>query len=179
MLPPRWSYGLRSTVTLRCVGGSCLPTLLHNIGPLQESSSLGLPDPLQMQSILCSETSKPLTNLCCATSQNTQRPVSNSATFLIRFSSVKCGTVLFCFVLFCFPSWKYLLQFANKKINLTFWRRNFFQILSHPVLAHPVFKMWVIQKPNKVALWNKRHFEEKRNGDYTARLKYSVRIFVE
>ena len=30
----------------------------------------------------------------------------------------------------------------------------FFQIL-----AHPVFKIWVIQKPNKVALWNKRHFE--------------------
>ena len=30
----------------------------------------------------------------------------------------------------------------------------FFQIL-----AHPVFKMWVIQKPNNVALWNKRHFE--------------------
>ena len=30
----------------------------------------------------------------------------------------------------------------------------FFQIL-----AHPVFKLWVIQKPNKVALWNKRHFE--------------------
>jgi hypothetical protein len=26
----------------------------------------------------------------------------------------------------------------------------------------PVFKMWVIQKPNKVALWNKRHFEEKK-----------------
>ena len=34
---------------------------------------------------------------------------------------------------------------------------DFFQIL-----AHPVFKMWVIQKPNKVSLWNKRHFEEKR-----------------
>ena len=33
----------------------------------------------------------------------------------------------------------------------------FFQIL-----AHPVFKMWVIQKPNKIALWNKRHFEEKK-----------------
>ena len=30
----------------------------------------------------------------------------------------------------------------------------FFQIL-----AHPVFKMWVIEKPNKVALWNKQHFE--------------------
>ena len=34
---------------------------------------------------------------------------------------------------------------------------DFFQIL-----AHPVFKMWVIQKPNKVALWNKRHFEEEK-----------------
>ena len=33
----------------------------------------------------------------------------------------------------------------------------FFQIL-----AHPVFKMWVIQIPNKVALRNKRHFEEKK-----------------
>ena len=30
------------------------------------------------------------------------------------------------------------------------------------ILAHPVFNMWVIQKPNKVALWNKRHFEEKK-----------------
>ena len=39
---------------------------------------------------------------------------------------------------------------------LTLWRRIFFSNL-----AHPVFKMWVIQKPNKVALWNKRHFEEK------------------
>ena len=33
----------------------------------------------------------------------------------------------------------------------------FFQIL-----AQPVFKMWVIQKPNKVALWNKRHLEEEK-----------------
>jgi hypothetical protein len=47
------------------------------------------------------------------------------------------------------------------------------------ILARPVFKMWVIQKPNKVALWNKRHFEGEKNGDYTACLKYSVRIFVE
>ena len=45
----------------------------------------------------------------------------------------------------------------SSDIVLTFWRRIFFQIL-----AHPVFKMWVIQKPNKVALWNKRHFEEKK-----------------
>ena len=38
----------------------------------------------------------------------------------------------------------------------------FFQIL-----AHPVFKMWVIQKPNTVALWNKRHFEEKKKRLYS------------
>jgi hypothetical protein len=30
------------------------------------------------------------------------------------------------------------------------------------ILAHPVCKMWIIQEPKKVALWNKRHFEEKR-----------------
>jgi len=39
--------------------------------------------------------------------------------------------------------------------------------------------MWIIQEPKeKVALWNKRHFEEK-NGECAACLKYSVLIFVE
>jgi len=38
--------------------------------------------------------------------------------------------------------------------------------------------MWIIQKPKKVALWNKWHFEEK-NGECAACLKYSVLIFVE
>ena len=42
--------------------------------------------------------------------------------------------------------------------SLTFRRRIFF----FQILAHSVFKMWVIQKPNKAALWNKRHFEEKK-----------------
>jgi len=41
---------------------------------------------------------------------------------------------------------------------LTLWRRNYFFF----ILAHPVYKMWIIQKPNKSALWNKLHFEEKR-----------------
>ena len=30
------------------------------------------------------------------------------------------------------------------------------------ILAHPVCKMWIIQEPKKVALWNKQHFEEKK-----------------
>ena len=29
-------------------------------------------------------------------------------------------------------------------------------------LAHPVYKMWIIQESNKLALWNKLHFEEKK-----------------
>ena len=38
--------------------------------------------------------------------------------------------------------------------------------------------MWIIHEPKKVALWNKRHFEEK-NGECAACLKYSVPTFVE
>ena len=47
----------------------------------------------------------------------------------------------------------------------TYMVTNLFNLLAtdfFQILAHFVFKIWVIQKPNKVALWNKRHFEEKR-----------------
>jgi len=30
------------------------------------------------------------------------------------------------------------------------------------ILAHPVYKMWIIQEPNKLELLNKLHFEEKK-----------------
>ena len=30
------------------------------------------------------------------------------------------------------------------------------------ILAPPVYKMWVIQEPNELALWNKLHFEEEK-----------------
>jgi len=40
---------------------------------------------------------------------------------------------------------------------LTFWRRNKFLIL-----AHPVYKMWIIQEPNTLELWKKLHFGEKK-----------------
>jgi len=30
------------------------------------------------------------------------------------------------------------------------------------ILAHPVGKMWIIQEPNMLELWNKLHFEEKK-----------------
>ena len=40
---------------------------------------------------------------------------------------------------------------------LTLWRRIFFFNFSTTV-----YKMWITQEPKKVALWNKRHFEEKK-----------------
>ena len=43
-------------------------------------------------------------------------------------------------------------------LRLTLWRRNYFFL----ILAHPVYKMWIIQEPNKLALWKKLHFEEKK-----------------
>ena len=43
---------------------------------------------------------------------------------------------------------------------LTLWRRNFLLNFSTPV-----FKMWIIQEPKKVALWNKRHFEERKKTE--------------
>ena len=30
------------------------------------------------------------------------------------------------------------------------------------ILAQPVYKMWIIQEPNKLDLWNKLHFEEEK-----------------
>ena len=41
---------------------------------------------------------------------------------------------------------------------LNLWRRNYFFL----ILAHTVYKMWIIQEPKKLALWNKLHFEEKK-----------------
>ena len=38
----------------------------------------------------------------------------------------------------------------------TFWRRNYFLNLTHPV-----YKMWTIQESNTLELWSKLHFEEK------------------
>jgi len=41
---------------------------------------------------------------------------------------------------------------------LTFWYRKYFFL----ILAHSVYKMWIIQEPNKLELWNKLHFGEKK-----------------
>ena len=33
------------------------------------------------------------------------------------------------------------------------------------ILAHPVYKMWIIQEPNTLELWNKLHFEEEKKTE--------------
>jgi hypothetical protein len=62
----------------------------------------------------------------------------------------------------------------RKNWKLTFWHRNFFNFFSTPV-----YKMWTIQEPKKVALWNKRHFEEKEMESVQHVKKISVLEFVE
>jgi hypothetical protein len=56
----------------------------------------------------------------------------------------------------------------NLKISFIQHRRMYYQQLINPlvpelfflIFAHSVFKMWIIQEPNQVELWNKWHFEE-------------------
>ena len=44
---------------------------------------------------------------------------------------------------------------------LTFWRRNYFFFN----FSTPVYKMWIIQEPNTLELWNKLHFEEEQKTE--------------
>ena len=30
------------------------------------------------------------------------------------------------------------------------------------ILAHSIYKMWILQEPNMLELWNKLHFEEEK-----------------
>jgi len=44
--------------------------------------------------------------------------------------------------------------------KLTFWSRNYFLKFSTSV-----YKVWIIQEPNKLELWNKLHFEEEKKTE--------------
>jgi len=72
---------------------------------------------------------------------------------IIRHATIQSRFVIVQFrKVFSFRKW-----LANTS-NLTFWRRNYIFL----ILAHPVYKMWIIQEPNTLELWNKLHFEEKK-----------------
>ena len=60
-----------------------------------------------------------------------------------------------------FDVWVNFLKKMSRKSRfnpLTFWHRNYFFL----ILAHPVYKMWIIQEPNTLELWNKLHFEDEK-----------------
>jgi len=61
--------------------------------------------------------------------------------------------------------WNKYIFYALAPFFLTIWRRNYFFLIS----AHSVYKTWIIQESNKLALWNKLHFEEKKK-----RIVYSM-----
>ena len=81
----------------------------------------------------------------------------------------------FRFVLFLSRFLRFLYLQAHTCNTLTFWRLNYFFLN----FSTPVYKMWIIQEPNALELWNKLHFEEEKNGEYIPCLKYCVPIFVE
>ena len=57
------------------------------------------------------------------------------------------------------------VRFLVHKLKVSYSRHVFNPLapeLFFLILAHPVYKMWIIQEPNKLALWNKLHFEEKK-----------------
>ena len=53
--------------------------------------------------------------------------------------------------------WSCLLRWTSLTC-LTFWGRNYFFFN----FSTPVYKMWIIQEPNTLELWNKLHFEEEK-----------------
>ena len=68
----------------------------------------------------------------------------------------------------------YVLPFRIVTL-LTFWRLNYYYFFL--ILAHTVYKMWIIQEPNTLELWNELHFEEgKKRRIYTMLKIFSTYI---
>ena len=55
--------------------------------------------------------------------------------------------------------WRQYLSITIYKLTLPFGAGI---IVFFLILAHPVYKMWIIQEPNTLELWNKLHFEERK-----------------
>ena len=58
-----------------------------------------------------------------------------------------------------------LLRLSVRRVNWLTRNILFFNPLAPEfffrILAHPVYKMWILQGPKKIALWNKRRLEER------------------
>ena len=81
-------------------------------------------------------------------------------------------------------SYSYVSVGVKKRNSLESWRLfslSFFNLFAPElfflILAHPVYKMWIIQETNTLELWNKLHFEvEKKGWVYTVFKIFSTYI---
>ena len=57
---------------------------------------------------------------------------------------------------------QYLAKFQMQLLVIQFTINPLAPELFFLISAQPVYKMWIIREPKKLALWNKLHFEEKK-----------------
>ena len=90
---------------------------------------------------------------------------SNSPTIEAGSSNGYVRTSMFDRTYCIFRRNKYYITY-HYNFNLTFSNFIFLNLLAPElfflILAHSVYKMWIIQEPNKLELWNKLHFKEKK-----------------
>jgi len=56
-------------------------------------------------------------------------------------------------------------KYVRIMIQTAFWREkkdSIYRVYYFLILAQPVYKMWIIQEPNTLELWNTLHFEEEK-----------------
>ena len=98
-------------------------------------------------------------------------PRSLQWSMLIHSSYYVCRIYIYIYI------YIYSVQYCTKCVfystvgSLTFWRRNYFFF----ILAHPVYKMWIIHEPITLELWNKLNFEVERK---TRRLYTMFKTFI-
>ena len=69
--------------------------------------------------------------------------------------------LLLCVAVRCYLLSRYSVGFNMSDKWLTFWCRNYFFFN----FSTPVCKMWIIQEPNTLELWNKLNFEEEKKTE--------------
>ena len=75
-----------------------------------------------------------------------------------------------------FPASSYFLLAATRNYRYGSLNLLALELFFFLILAQPVYKMWIIQGPNTLELWNKMHFEEKKLRIYTTFKIFSTYI---
>jgi len=82
---------------------------------------------------------------------------TSSVVYVLSSSTLKQQNPLAIRYIFYQPAWRHYKEDAYRLyLNLLAPELLFL------ILAHPVYKMWIIQEPNTLELLKKLHFEEKK-----------------